>query len=235
MLNLKGHWGPQSLLGRNQSLMRTTRRTGTVALAITAVAAAAVLAACSSADTAAPASASAGSSMAAEQSAGGDSAQAGSESDITFAQLMIPHHEQAVQMADMALQKATTPEVQQLAQQIKDAQDPEIQQMRGWLTAWGAPEQMAGMDGMDHGDMDMGGQTAAGMMTDQDMSALMDASGTDFDQMWLAMMIAHHKGAIEMAQTAKADTTNPDVTALADAIVAAQTSEIDTMEKLLNQ
>jgi uncharacterized protein (DUF305 family) len=173
--------------------------------------------------------------MAAEQSAGGDSAQAGSESDITFAQLMIPHHEQAVQMADMALQKATTPEVQQLAQQIKDAQDPEIQQMRGWLTAWGAPEQMAGMDGMDHGDMDMGGQTAAGMMTDQDMSALMDASGTDFDQMWLAMMIAHHKGAIEMAQTAKADTTNPDVTALADAIVAAQTSEIDTMEKLLNQ
>lgn len=235
MLNLKGHWGPQSLLGRNQSLMRTTRRTRTVALAITAVAAAAVLAACSSADTAAPASASAGSSMAAEQSAGGDSAQAGSESDITFAQLMIPHHEQAVQMADMALQKATTPEVQQLAQQIKDAQDPEIQQMRGWLTAWGAPEQMAGMDGMDHGGMDMGGQTAAGMMTDQDMSALMDASGTDFDQMWLAMMIAHHKGAIEMAQTAKADTTNPDVAALADAIVAAQTSEIDTMEKLLNQ
>ena len=233
MLNLKGHWGPQSLLGRNQSLMRTTRRTRTVALAITAVAAAAVLAACSSADSEAPASA--GSSMAAEQSAGGDSAQAGSESDITFAQLMIPHHEQAVQMADMALQKATTPEVQQLAQQIKDAQDPEIQQMRGWLTAWGAPEQMAGMDGMDHGDMDMGGQTAAGMMTDQDMSALMDASGTDFDQMWLAMMIAHHKGAIEMAQTAKADTTNPDVTALADAIVAAQTSEIDTMEKLLNQ
>lgn len=213
--------------------MRTTRRSRTVALAIAAVVAAAVLAACSSADTATPASA--GSSMAAEQSAGADSQQAGSESDITFAQLMIPHHEQAVQMADMALQKATTPEVQQLAQQIKDAQDPEIQQMRGWLTAWGAPEQMDGMDGMDHGGMDMGGQSAAGMMTDQDMTALMDASGTDFDQMWLAMMIAHHKGAIEMAQTAKADTTNPDVTALADAIVAGQTSEIDTMEKLLNQ
>lgn len=170
------------------------------------------------------------------QSAGGGAVVAtGSDADITFAQLMIPHHEQAVQMADMALQQATSPEVTDLATQIKAAQDPEIQQMRGWLTAWGAPEQMAGMDGMDHGDMDMGGQTAAGMMTDQDMSALMDASGTDFDQMWLAMMIAHHKGAIEMAQTAKADTTNPDVTALADAIVAAQTSEIDTMEKLLNQ
>ena len=138
-------------------------------------------------------------------------------------------------MADMALQKATTPEVQQLAQQIKDAQDPEIQQMRGWLTAWGAPEQMAGMDGMDHGDMDMGGQTAAGMMTDQDMSALMDASGTDFDQMWLAMMIAHHKGAIEMAKQVKASSSDPDVTALADFFNDTATTEIYTMEKLLNQ
>jgi uncharacterized protein (DUF305 family) len=84
----------------------------------------------------------------------------GSEADITFAQLMIPQHEQAVQMADMALSQATTPEVQQLAQQIKDAQDPEIQQMRSWLQSWGAPEQMDGMDGMDHGSMDMGGQSA---------------------------------------------------------------------------
>ncbi len=205
--------------------MSTMRARRPLALAATGLALVLTLAACGSGDH---------SSM-----TGGASTAAvtgeGRTADISFAQLMIPHHEQAVQMADMALQKATTPEVQQLAQQIKDAQDPEIQQMRGWLTAWGAPEQMAGMDGMDHGDMDMGGQTAAGMMTDQDMSALMDASGTDFDQMWLAMMIAHHKGAIEMAQTAKADTTNPDVTALADAIVAGQTSEIDTMEKLLNQ
>lgn len=169
------------------------------------------------------------------QSAGGGAVVAtGSDADITFAQLMIPHHEQAVQMADIALQRATSPEVTDLATQIKAAQDPEIQQMRGWLEQWGAPEQMDGVDGMDHGDMDMGGQTAGGMMSDEDMGALMDASGADFDRMWLTMMIAHHEGAIEMAEQVKAQSTTPDVTALADAIVAGQTTEIDTMQQLLD-
>lgn len=169
------------------------------------------------------------------QSAGGGAVVAtGSDADITFAQLMIPHHEQAVQMADIALQRATSPEVTDLATQIKAAQDPEIQQMRGWLQQWGAPEQMDGVDGMDHGDMDMGGQTAGGMMSDEDMGALMDASGADFDRMWLTMMIAHHEGAIEMAEQVKAQSTTPDVTALADAIVAGQTTEIDTMQQLLD-
>ena len=158
----------------------------------------------------------------------------GSDADVTFAQLMISHHEQAVQMADMALQQSTSAEVTDLATQIKAAQDPEIGQMRGWLQQWGAPEQMDGMDGMDHGDMDMGGQSAGGMMSDADMGALGGASGADFDRMWLTMMIAHHEGAIKMAEQVKAESTNPDVIALADAIVAGQKKEIDTMQQLLN-
>ena len=158
----------------------------------------------------------------------------GSDADVTFAQLMISHHEQAVQMADMALQQSTSAEVTDLATQIKAAQDPEIGQMRGWLQQWGAPEQMDGMDGMDHGDMDMGGQSAGGMMSDEDMGALGDASGADFDRMWLTMMIAHHEGAIKMAEQVKAESTNPDVIALADAIVAGQKKEIDTMQQLLD-
>lgn len=207
--------------------MRLTRRI--TALTAAAAVAALVLAGCASSSTSSSETASGAAS------ASSTTAAAGSEADITFAQLMIPHHEQAVQMADMALQQATSQEVIDLATQIKAAQDPEVQQMRGWLMQWGAPEQMAGMDGMDHGDMDMGGQTAAGMMSDQDMTALMDASGTEFDQMWLAMMIAHHKGAIEMAQQVTSQSTNPEVTALADAIVAGQTTEIDTMQKLLQK
>ncbi len=158
----------------------------------------------------------------------------GSDADVTFAQLMISHHEQAVQMADMALQQSTSAEVTDLATQIKAAQDPEIGQMRGWLQQWGAPEQMDGMDGMDHGDMDMGGQSAGGMMSDADMGALGGASGADFDRMWLTMMIAHHEGAIKMAEQVKAESTNPDVIALADAIVAGQKKEIDTMQQLLD-
>lgn len=166
----------------------------------------------------------------------------GSDADITFAQLMISHHGQAVEMADMALQQATSAEVTDLATQIKAAQDPEIGQMRGWLQEWGAPEQMDGMDGMDHGDMghgdsgsgDSGGQSAGGMMTDEDMGALRDASGADFDRMWLTMMIAHHEGAIKMADQVKAESTTPDVIALADAIVAGQKKEIETMQQLLD-
>jgi uncharacterized protein (DUF305 family) len=198
------------------------------ALTAATVAATVLLAGCASSST------SSAETPDSQSAASGAVVATGSDADITFAQLMIPHHEQAVQMADIALQRATSPEVTDLATQIKAAQDPEIQQMRGWLEQWGAPEQMDGVDGMDHGDMDMGGQTAGGMMSDEDMGALMDASGADFDQMWLTMMIAHHEGAIEMAEQVKAQSTTPDVTALADAIVAGQTTEIDTMQQLLD-
>lgn len=157
----------------------------------------------------------------------------GSEADVAFAQLMIPHHAQAVEMADLALQQGTSPDVLSLAGQIKAAQGPEIEQMRGWLAAWGAPEQMDGADGGDHGDMDMGGMSASGMMTDEDMNSLMNASGEEFDRMWLQMMITHHQGAIQMAEQVLADSTNPDVTALANAVVAGQTAEIDAMQQLL--
>lgn len=216
--------------------MRGARKTMAVTAAAT-VAAGLLLAGCSSSSDAASsdsaATSGASTSMASPSADGSMAAQAGSEADITFAQLMIPHHEQAVQMADMALNQATTAEVKQLAQQIKDAQDPEIQQMRGWLQAWGAPEQMAGMDGMDHGDMDMGGQSADGMMSDEDMTSLMDAQGADFDKMWLEMMIAHHAGAITMAENIKQESQDADVTNLANSIISAQQAEIATMQALL--
>lgn len=155
----------------------------------------------------------------------------GSEADISFAQLMIPHHQQAVEMADLALSKAPSPQVKQLAEQIKAAQAPEIATMRGWLTAWGAPEQMQGMTGMT--GHDMGGVTGEGMMTDAQMKALATASGQQFDTMWLTMMIAHHEGAIAMANDVLSQTSNPAVTAMAKSIVAGQTKEIETMKGLL--
>ena len=178
-----------------------------------------------------PASASASGSI----TGGSTSPAAGSDTDIAFAQLMIPHHQQAIEMADLAATNATSPDVKALAAQIKAAQDPEISMMTQWLTAWGAPAQMPGTTdgGMDHGDMDMGGMSAAGMMTAQDMDNLGMATGTDFDTMWLQMMIAHHQGALAMAQQVAASTTNPDVKALADAIVSGQDAEITTMQQLL--
>ena len=143
-------------------------------------------------------------------------------SDVQFAMMMIPHHEQAGEMAGMVLAKDDIDErVVVLAEQIKAAQGPEIQLMESWLDDWGTP--MGDMDGMDHG----------GMMSDTDMQALQDATGVEASRLFLEQMIVHHEGAIEMAQTEVERGQNADVIALAENIVASQTTEITTMEDIL--
>ena len=148
----------------------------------------------------------------------------GREDDVMFAQMMIPHHEQAVEMADMALDPdaSSSVEVRELAVDIKAAQDPEIETMRAWLDAWGAPQEPSG--GMGHD---------SGMMSQGDMGALASAEGAEFDQMWLTMMIEHHEGAITMARDVQSITEDEEVKALAEEIIAAQEAEIATMQALL--
>jgi len=151
------------------------------------------------------------------------------EADVAFAQSMIPHHQQAVRMAAMADGRASSAAVKDLAAKIKAAQQPEIDTMNEWLTAWDKPAAMPGMSampGMAHGAM-------AGMMTDADLAKLMDAKGKDFDKQFLTMMIAHHEGALTMAEEETAKGSNPDATALAGKIIAAQRAEITTMRGLL--
>jgi len=163
--------------------------------------------------------------------AGGASAAAFNDADAMFAQLMIPHHRQAVDMAALADTRATDPQVKQLAGQIKAAQDPEIQTMTGWLTAWGrpttAPSTMPGMD------MGAGQGAMPGMMSDADMAKLRAATGRDFDRQFCTMMIAHHQGAIQMAKQEQTAGVNPDAKALATRIATSQQAEIDTMNKIL--
>jgi uncharacterized protein (DUF305 family) len=149
------------------------------------------------------------------------SVAAGRAGDVTFAQMMIPHHQQAVEMAEIALGKTDASiQVRELATAIKQAQDPEIQTMAGWLKQWGAATPTSGMN---HGGM------GSGMMSDADMEALEQASGQAFDAKWVSMMIAHHEGAIDMARQVLASTEDPDVKTLADAIIKAQTEEITKM------
>ncbi|MGV8885959.1 MAG: DUF305 domain-containing protein [Microbacteriaceae bacterium] len=148
--------------------------------------------------------------------------------DEMFASMMIPHHEQAVDMADMILGKnGIDDRVIELAQQIKAAQDPEIATMKGWLADWGIEYMdsgMGGMEGMDHGD---------GMMSNSDMDQLDNASGADASRLFLEQMIEHHEGAITMAQTEINNGENSAAVDLAAAIVAGQTTEVDTMRKIL--
>ena len=151
------------------------------------------------------------------------------DADVTFAQSMIPHHEQAVEMATMAQERAASPEVKQLAEKIEAAQGPEIDTMTGWLEDWG--QEVSSDDSM--GGMDHSGSDGSGMMTDADMERLGAATGAEFDQMFLEMMIEHHNGAIEMAKAEQQDGESPDAIALAEKIEADQTDEIAQMEDLL--
>jgi uncharacterized protein (DUF305 family) len=150
------------------------------------------------------------------------------DADVTFARGMIPHHEQAIEMADIALdpKMGASEQVRDLATRIKGGQDPEIELMTGWLTAWGQPVEAEMGDGHDMSSMD-------GMMTAEEMDALGTITAADFDRMWMGMMIRHHQGAIAMAQTVKAAGSSPDVLALADQVITVQQAEITEMQSLL--
>ena len=159
----------------------------------------------------------------------GTAQQSFNETDVEFAQGMIPHHQQAIAMAQMASGRAPSPDVQQLAADIEAAQGPEIETMTGWLESWGedVPDDTSGMDGgMSMEDM-------AGMMSTEDMTMLEATSGAAFDEMFLTMMIEHHEGAIEMARIEQTDGEYAEAIALAEKIESDQTAEIDTMRKLL--
>lgn len=188
------------------------------ALAALMIALAVVSAACGSDD-----DGGAGAPDAAES--GGDAAF--NEADVTFAQGMIPHHRQAVEMAELAEERAGSDDVRQLASRIEAAQDPEIETMMGWLEAWDEPVQA----GHDMGAM--GGDSMSGMMSDGDMSALGASEGSEFDRQFLEMMAEHHRGAVEMAETELAEGESAEALSLAEEIVDAQTAEIAEIEELL--
>jgi uncharacterized protein (DUF305 family) len=161
-------------------------------------------------------------SMMGDQKMPGEGTVNFSGSDIMFAQMMIPHHQQAVDMGTLAETRASSPEVKELAAKIKAEQAPEIEQMKSWLELAGASEDMG------H-DMGMGG-----MLTDEQMSALTAASGAEFDRLYLEGMIGHHQGAIHMAQMV-IDSNNAEAKALGEAIISSQTEQIDYMHSLLNK
>ncbi|WP_405510656.1 DUF305 domain-containing protein [Streptomyces anulatus] len=146
-----------------------------------------------------------------------------------FAKGMIPHHRQAVKMADLAPSRAGSAEVKKLADEIKKAQDPEIKTLSGWLTTWG--EQVPAEGAMDHSVHGAG----SGMMTPEEMDKLKASSGKAFDTAFMKMMIKHHEGAVAMAKTEKADGSFPEAKTMADAIITSQTAEIARMNDLLDK
>jgi uncharacterized protein (DUF305 family) len=169
-------------------------------------------------------------------------AAAHNQADMSFAHMMIPHHQQAIEMSDIILAKpGIDPRVVDLATKIKAAQGPEIEQMQGWMKQWGMPGMsgmpgMTDMPGMDHGGMPgMGGMSGMdGMMSAAEMDALKNADGAQASKLFLTGMITHHQGALTMAQEEIKNGEFPDAVALAKSILSSQQKEIDTMNQILN-
>jgi uncharacterized protein (DUF305 family) len=206
----------------------STTRTRRAALTAATLTAALVLAACGGNDSSSESADGASSSSA--------SGTAHNAQDVSFAQGMIPHHRQAVEMAELAADRASSADVKDLAARIEKAQDPEIETMSGWLQSWDeeVPEGTEGMEsmpGMDHG----ADSAMPGMMDDAEMAKLEKASGKDFDTQFLNLMVEHHEGAVDMAETERTKGRYAAATAMADDIVTAQTAEIEEMNKLLGK
>jgi uncharacterized protein (DUF305 family) len=150
--------------------------------------------------------------------------QSGSDltgADIMFLQMMIPHHQQAVDISNLALKTSKDSELLALAQNIRDGQSAEIITMKAWLTGAGS-----GLD-MGHTMPGMGG-----MLSQDEVSKLSAASGKDFNLLWLNGMIAHHDGAIHMTTMIR-DANNPAIKAFGEAIVKDQSAQIEQMKKML--
>jgi uncharacterized protein (DUF305 family) len=158
-----------------------------------------------------------------QEQSGAPASSAPNDADVTFTQNMIPHHQQAIDMAKLVDTHTERPELRQLADSIVTTQGQEITQLQGWLRSWGKP---ATPEGMGHGGMEM-----PGTMSEADMRHLMEATGSEFDLAFVEMMAAHHQGAIDMAKTELRDGSLPEVKQFAQKVIDDQQKEVDQLQE----
>ena len=149
------------------------------------------------------------------------------QADVMFSMMMVPHHLQAIEMADLAPTRSADPELLALARQIKAAQQPEVDTMTTWLASWGAEPMMGHEPSAPHG----GGMN--GMATADELRELGALEGEAFDRRWLELMVEHHEGAVDMAEDVIAAGRHAPTRALAVAIIEAQQTEIAQMKAML--
>ncbi|SDE39439.1 DUF305 domain-containing protein [Rhodococcus tukisamuensis] len=214
-------------------------RTKTATLIASAAAAVALLAGCANDGTGPEHTTehrAAGTSTSMSATTPADAASAHNAADMMWVQMMIPHHQQAVEMAEMVSDHSTNPELVALASRIEAAQGPEIAQMTGWLEDWNAPATDATMDhSMPGTDASMPGMDHGGMMTAEQMTQLDESTGAAFDQAWLEMMIEHHVGAVDSSEEILASGQSAQVKELAQSIIDGQQAEIDQMKAMLGR
>ena len=149
-------------------------------------------------------------------------------SDVMFLEMMIPHHQQAVDISELAISGSKDAELVALAKKIRDGQAAEIIQMKDWLAGWDDDSMMS--HGMNHSM----GDGMGGMLTESELNTLSSLSGSKFDIYWLKGMIAHHEGALHMVTMIK-DSNRSEIQNFGEEIISVQTAEIEQMKKMLDR
>ncbi len=199
---------------------------------LAAVAAAAVIAGAALASCAGPPTTERPAGSPATSAAEATGAVAHNAADIGFAQMMIPHHRQALELAELVPGRSDDAAVITLASTISAEQQPEIDTMSALLAAWGVDPEAPAEEHNGHGGMS---GPMAGMVDETTMARLGELRGRPFDTLWLQSMISHHRGAIEMARVEVADGQNDEMRALARGVITAQQAEIDQMQRMLEE
>lgn len=148
------------------------------------------------------------------------------DADVMFAQQMIAHHKQAIDLSELVADRTANTAIIDLARNIQAAQQPEINTFTQWLGEWGAPVDAQGHDAAGH---------MPGMVDGAVVDRMTSLSGTAFDKLWLQSMIAHHQGAIAMSNAELTGGKYPAAKELAQQIIDNQQPEIDTMQGLLEE
>lgn len=165
--------------------------------------------------------------------------------DAGFSRDMQVHHLQGVEMAMIIRDLSDSDDVRLLAYDIATTQAQQAGQLYGWLSQWGLSQagsepamtwMTVPVDGATHAHSDEGhqpGDPMPGLATPEQMNELRASTGVDAEVMFLELMIAHHKGAVEMAEAALDRAHNVPLLTLANGIVKSQTAEISLMESML--
>lgn len=155
--------------------------------------------------------------------------------DVAFVQMMVPHHDQALEMSRLAASRASDERVLSLSRRIRGAQGPEIIELAAWLDARNIDVPKAAEDPGEYDHGPHGHGSMAGMLTDEQMEDLAAASGRRFDRLFLERMIGHHEGAIAMANDVAREGADVRVAEIAADVATGQSAEIRTMRELLGQ
>lgn len=171
-----------------------------------------------------------GAGAGAPQGMSGSESMMGPQRDLMFAEMMIPHHDQAIVMGEIALENSTNDEVRDLAQRIVDGQGTEVLIMQAWLDEAGVS---SGGRGMGH-SMDDHNMMMGGMATDGEMAELRTLGSPEFDLAFVTMMIEHHEGALMMVQMI-VNSPTAEARELAQDIIEVQNAEIDEMKAMMER